>query len=89
MVKPLANKIVVKPFKGTNVTDSGLYIPDMLVKDSDRVEVVAVGNGTSKRPMKLKKGDIGYRVHGWGMPIECDGELFYMMEDAAIIALEN
>ena len=32
---------------------------------------------------------IGYRVHGWGMPIECDGELFYMMEDVAIIALEN
>jgi co-chaperonin GroES (HSP10) len=88
MVKPIGNKIVVKAFMGTNTTLSGLYIPDNLVKEGDKVEVVAVGNGTGKRPMKLKKGDIGYRVHGWGMPIECNGELFYMMEDAAIIALD-
>ena len=38
--------------------------------------------------MKLKKGDIGYRVSEWGNEVEINGEVFYLMEDNAIIALD-
>lgn len=70
------------------VTESGLFIPDMARKETDRVTIVKVGNGTPSRPMKLKEGQTGYRVHKWGQPVEYKGELHYIMEDAAIIALD-
>ena len=88
MIKPIRNNVVVKPFKGSNVTDGGLIIPDTCVAESNRVEIVAVGNGIKDKPMKLKVGDTGYRVKIWGTPIEENGEIFYIMEQDAIIALD-
>lgn len=88
MIQPIRNNVVVRAFKGTNQTDSGLVIPDNCIKESDKVEIVAVGCGTAKRPMKRKVGEIGYRVHEWGTPFEYNGENFYLMDDNAIIALQ-
>ncbi len=87
MIKPIRNNILVKPFRGDEVTKGGIVVPDSFVKESDKVTIVAVGNGTKNRPMKLKAGTIGYRVSMWGEPIQIDGELFYLMKDNAIIAL--
>jgi len=69
------------------MTKGGIVVPESFRKESDKVQIVAVGNGTKNRPMKLKAGTIGYRVQMWGDPIEDNGELFYLMEDNAIIAL--
>lgn len=38
--------------------------------------------------MKLKAGQIGYRVMDWGLPFEENGEKFYVMDADAIIAVE-
>lgn len=87
MVQPIKNNIVVKPFKGQERTEGGLFIPESCQKESDKVEVIRVGSGTAKKPMKLKPGDIGFRVHEWGTPFEENGETYYLMADVAIIAL--
>jgi chaperonin GroES len=87
-MQPIRNTVLVKPILGESVTASGIIVPDSFKKDSDRVEIVAVGNGTKDKPMKLKKGDIGYRVSEWGNEVEINGEVFYLMEDNAIIALD-
>jgi co-chaperonin GroES (HSP10) len=89
MIKPINNKVLVRAFKGDSISTGGIFVPDNCVKDGCRVEVVAVGNGSTSRPMKLKPKDIGYRVQEWGVPIQDNGEMFYLMEDSAIIALEN
>lgn len=88
MVKPILNNVLVKPFLGEELTAGGVLVPDSFKKESDKVTIVAVGNGTKNKPMKLKSGTIGYRVSGWGTPIIENGETFYLMEDNAIIALD-
>ena len=87
MVKPVRNQIVFKPFQGDAVTAGGIIVPDNVRGESNKGEIVAVGNGTKSRPMKLKSGEIGFRVKDWGEPIDINGERHYLMEDKAIIAL--
>ena len=89
MMKPIKNKVLVKCFLGEEKSAGGIIVPDAYRKEGNRVEVMEVGNGTPKKPMKLKKGDIGFRVKDWGEPIIEDGQQYYLMEDSAIIALEK
>lgn len=88
MIQPIRTNVLVKPLKGNNVTDGGLFIPDNCVKESNKVEIVAVGNGTKDKPMTLKSGQIGFRVKDWGTPVIENGELYYLMEQDAIIATD-
>lgn len=87
MMKPVRNNVLVKCFKGSNVSEGGILVPDSVVGDSNKVEILAVGSGTPKKPMKLKAGSIGYRVKDWGEPIEYKNEKYYIMDASAIIAL--
>lgn len=87
-MKPIKNQIVFKPFLVNEKTEGGLFVPESFRTDSDRGTIVAVGKGTKDRPMKLKKGDIAYRVHKWGTLVQEKGENFYLMEDSAILATE-
>jgi len=87
MIQPIRNNVLVKPFKEDEVSAGGIIVPESYRKDGSKVKVVAVGNGTAKRPMKLKPDSIGFRVKDWGTPIEENGELYYIMDDTAIIAL--
>lgn len=87
MIQPIRNNILVKAFKDNETTLSGLIVPDSYRKEGCKVEIVAVGNGTKSRPMKLKPNTIGFRVQEWGVPVEDNGTLFYLMDESAIIAL--
>lgn len=87
MVQPIRNQVLVKPFKEDEVSTGGIIVPENYRKEGSRVTIVAVGNGTAKRKMKLSAGEIGFRVKDWGTPIEENGEMFYLMEDTAILAL--
>jgi chaperonin GroES len=60
-VKPLADRVVVKPLEETEQMRGGLYIPDTAKEKPQEGEIVAVGNGRyedGKRiEMELKVGD--------------------------------
>lgn len=88
MIKPIKNNVVVKAFKDDAISVGGIIIPESYRIDGSKVEIVAVGNGTPKKPMKLEAGRIGYRIFGAGMPIVHEGEKYYILEDNAILALE-
>lgn len=88
-MKPIRNQVLVKAFKGETITMGGIFVPDNYVEDGCKVEIVDVGMGTTSRPMRLRPKMIGYRVKDWGVPVEKNGEKFYLMEDSAILALEN
>jgi len=87
MIQPIRNNVLVKCFKGSNISEGGIVVPDSVVGDSNKVQILAVGTGTPKKPMKLKPGSIGYRVKDWGEQIEHEGEKYYIMDASAIIAL--
>lgn len=88
MIKPVRNNVLVKCLEGTNVTEGGIFLSDAHLKDSNKVEIVSVGTGLPKRPMRLKPGQVGYRVQDWGQEIEDNGQKYYLMEQSAIIAIE-
>lgn len=86
MLKPIRNQILVKAFKEDEMSSGGIIVPENARREGNRVRIVAVGSGTPRRPMKLKPDMIGFRVKDWGVPVEDNGELYYLMEDVAILA---
>lgn len=84
----LRNEVLIKPFKEAE-TKNGIIVPESARGYTNRGEIVSVGSGTVKRPMKLKKGDVCHRVKNWGQEVEVDGELHFIMDDSAVIALEK
>jgi chaperonin GroES len=85
-MQPIRNQIVCKPFPSNEVSEFGIIVPESARKPSNKVTITEVGNGTVERPMKLKEGDVGYRVKDWGQDILIDGQLHYIMDMDAIIA---
>ena len=86
---PVNNNVLIKPFPPEGISEGGIWVPDSFAEENDKAWVIAVGPGTKKRPMQFKEGMIVHRVHKWGTPIEIDGVMHYLMEDAALLAFEN
>ena len=60
-LKPLADRVLVKPLTEEEVTKGGIILPDTAKEKPQRGEVIAVGPGRldddGKRiPMEIKKG---------------------------------
>ena len=87
MIKPIKNNILFRPFKEDAMSYGGIIVPESFRKDGSRVEILAVGSGSKKRPMKLKPG-IGYRILQAGQPFEYDGQTVYLGDQNIIIAAE-
>ena len=88
-MKPILNQILFKPLPANEVTEGGLFVPEAYRAVNNKGKIVGVGRGTSKRPMGLKEGMIGYRVKDWGTEVIIDNELHFLMDDKAIIAIEE
>lgn len=88
-MKPIRNYVLVKPFPADEISEGGIFVPESARQESNKVHIVAVGNGTVKKPMNLKSGQTGFRVKDWGIPVEIDGETHYLMDNSAIIAIEQ
>ncbi len=63
MIKPLADRVVIKVIDDVQQTSGGIFIPDSAKEKPQKGEVVAVGPGKTldngeKEPMEVKVGDI-------------------------------
>lgn len=56
-LKPLADRVIIKPTAAEEVTSSGIIIPDSAKEKPLKGTVLAVGNGTKDEEMILKAGD--------------------------------
>jgi co-chaperonin GroES (HSP10) len=87
MMQPIRDQVLVKPFMIEGQTENGIIIPDSFKKESNKVKIVAVGNGTAKSKMKLQAGQIGFRVKDWkGNEVQIEGETYYLMNQDSILA---
>lgn len=86
-IKPIKQNVLVRPLESDNISEGGIIVPDSCKKDSNRVEVVAVGNGSKDKPMNRKVGDIGFRVKESGTEIWENGVKYFLMDQSWIIAL--
>lgn len=87
-MQPVRNQILFKPLPADEISLQGLFIPENAREVNNKGVIVKVGKGLPKRPMKLKEGDVCYRVKDWGEPLIANGELYFLMDENAILAKE-
>lgn len=92
-IKPLRDKILIKPVKPTAVSEGGIIIPDVFQETQKRGTVVAVGdgrrapNGVLVKP-EVKVGD--FLIHsGEGFEIIKDGVSYYLISSEQVTAVEK
>jgi chaperonin GroES len=86
-IKPLADRVLVKPAEVEAKTASGIIIPDSAKEKPLKGEVLATGNGTKDEEMIVKKGDNVLYGKYAGTEIDLDGEKFLIMRQSDILAI--
>ena len=86
-IKPLADRVLVKPANAEEKTSSGIIIPDSAKEKPLKGEVLAVGNGTKDESMEVKKSDTVLYGKYAGQEIELDGEKYLIMRQSDILAI--
>jgi chaperonin GroES len=85
-IKPLADRVLVKPAAAEEKTVGGIIIPDTAKEKPLKGEVLAVGNGTKDEEMVLKTGDTVLYGKYDGTELELDGEKYLIMRQSDILA---
>jgi chaperonin GroES len=86
-IKPLADRVLVKPAPAEEKTVSGIIIPDSAKEKPLKGEVIAIGNGTKDEEMIVKKGDNVLYGKYAGTEIELEGEKYLIMRQSDILAI--
>jgi chaperonin GroES len=86
-IKPLADRVLVKPAAAEEKTVGGIIIPDSAKEKPLKGEVIAAGNGTKDEEMVLKQGDKVLYGKYAGTEIELDGEQFLIMRQSDVLAI--
>ena len=94
-IKPLEDRIVVKPLDAEQTTASGLVIPDTAKEKPQEGEVVAVGpgrfneDGDERVPMDISVGDkVIYSKYG-GTEVKYGGEELLILSARDVLAIVN
>jgi chaperonin GroES len=91
-VKPLADRILVKPLEAEEKTKGGIIIPDNAKEKPQKGEVVAVGPGKiadngQKIVMELKKGDKVLYGKYSGTEVTVDGQEYLIVKESDVLAI--
>lgn len=86
-VKPLSDRVLVKPTPAEEVTASGIIIPDSAKEKPLRGTVLAVGPGNKDEEMQVKVGDTVLYGKYAGTEVEIDHESVIIMRQADILAI--
>lgn len=86
-IKPLADRVLIKPAPAEEKTISGIIIPDTAKEKPLKGEVIAVGDGTKDETMVLKTGDQVLFAKYSGQEIELDGEKLLIMRQSDVLAI--
>lgn len=86
-IKPLADRVLVKPAAAEEKTMSGIIIPDTAKEKPLKGEVIATGDGTKDEKMVVKKGDEVLYGKFAGTELELDGEQLIIMRQSDILAI--
>ena len=86
-VKPLADRVLIRPVAAEEKTVGGIIIPDTAKEKPLQGEVIAVGNGTKDEQMVLKQGDKVLYGKYAGTELELDGEKLLIMRQSDVLAV--
>jgi chaperonin GroES len=91
-VKPLADRVVVKPLEETETKKGGIIIPDTAKEKPMQGEIWEVGPGRVTEEgknitMQLKKGDRVLYGKYSGTEVSIDGDEYLIMRESDIFAI--
>jgi chaperonin GroES len=90
-LKPLADRLVVKPIEKEEVTKGGIVLPDTVKEKPQEGKVLAVGPGRMSEDgkriaMDVKVGDIVIYAKYGGTDIKIDDEDLVILRESDILA---
>lgn len=86
-VKPLHDRVIVKPAPAEDKTAGGIIIPDTAKEKPQRGVVIAAGPGKKDEPVTVKEGDrILYGKYA-GTEFQFEGEQVLIMRESDILAI--
>lgn len=86
-IKPLADRVVVKPAEAEEKTKFGIIIPDTAKEKPQKGKIVAVGPGKKDEPLFVKEGDLVLYGKYAGTEISIEGEDYLIMRESDIFAI--
>jgi chaperonin GroES len=94
MLRPLGDRIVVKPGKEEEVTRGGIVLPDTAKKKPREGEVLAVGPGKvlengQRAPMEVKVGDVVVYSEYGGTTIEIGKDEYVILDEGSVLAIKT
>jgi chaperonin GroES len=90
-VKPLGDRVVVRPMEESEQMRGGLYIPDTAKEKPQQGEIVAVGPGRFEKgervPMDLSDGQIVLYGKYSGTEVTLDNEQYLIIKESDVLAV--
>jgi len=86
-IKPLADRVLVKPAKAEEKSAGGIIIPDTAQEKPQKGQIIAVGSGKPDEPMTVKSGDTVLYGKYSGTEITVEGEDLLIMRESDIFAI--
>lgn len=91
-IRPLGDRVVVKPIQREEVTKSGIVLPDTAKEKPQRGQVIAVGPGRmtdegKRLPMEVKVGDEVLFAKYAGTELKIDEEDYLILSEKDILAI--
>ena len=91
-IRPLGDRVLVKPLEPKEVKKGGIIIPDTAKEKPQEGKVIEVGRGKILEngkvvPLEVKKGDkVLYKEYG-GTEIKIEAEKYLILESEDILAI--
>jgi len=94
MLKPLGDRVLVRPCDGEEQTTGGIFLPDTARKKPQEGEVLAVGPGRvtkkgERAPIAVNVGDTVIYSKWAGTEIKVDGEDLMLIDEDSILAIRE
>jgi len=91
-LKPLGDRLVVKPLESEEVTPSGIVLPETAKEKPQKGEVLAVGPGARDDEGKRIKMDVSVNdkilfAKYAGTEIKIDGEKLLILRESDVLAI--
>ena len=90
-LKPLGDRLIVKPVDEEETTASGIVLPDTAKEKPQKGKVVTVGDGAiqedgSRRPLDVAEGDeVLYSKYG-GTEVTVEGDDLLVLRESDVLA---
>lgn len=92
-IRPLGDRLVVKPMSAETMSKSGIVIPDTAKEKPQQGEVIAVGpgrwdeDGEKRLPMQVKVGDIVMFTRYGGDEFKLNNEEVKILREDEILGI--